>query len=242
MSNSFSCVRKSLCCINLLFWVLGCGMLGVGLWLNQSYRGYSKVLISHHVLSGDYLVIVAGVLTFLLGFLGCCGAWFQNKFLLRMYFILVIVVLLLEFTAGTLGFIYRKHIGEALQEELLIGIHDRYAIDNHNGLKETWDHIQTQFRCCGVRNYRDWHQISAWPDKEWVPSSCCLPKFSNISSCGEMEEVSYIYSSGCYPRLHVWLMERMHIVGIISMVFAFIQLFGIISALIIVCSMNPKRR
>ncbi|GIY16964.1 tetraspanin-4 [Caerostris extrusa] len=240
MSN-FSCVRKSLCCINLLFWVLGCGILGIGIWMHLAYQGYSK-LITHQILSGDSLVIVAGVLTFLLGFLGCCGSWFQNKCLLRMYFILVIAVLLLEFTAGTLGFIYRRHVGTVLQEELLTGLQTRYTINNENGLKITWDHIQEQFKCCGVRSYQDWYQISAWPEKQWVPSSCCFPKYLNMSSCGKEEDASFYYPIGCYPSIHQWIMERLYIVGIISLLVAFIQLFGIISALIIVCHMDPKRR
>ncbi|KFM73580.1 Tetraspanin-9, partial [Stegodyphus mimosarum] len=140
--SSLSCIRQALCCVNLLFWVLGCGMLGVGIWLHLAYQGYSKLLLTHQMLSGDSLAIVAGVLAFLLGFLGCCGSWFQNKCLLRMYFILVILILLLEFTAGTLGFIYRKHVGDVLQDELLLGIQNRYTTDNEHGLREIWDHIQ----------------------------------------------------------------------------------------------------
>ncbi|XP_055948418.1 tetraspanin-9-like isoform X2 [Argiope bruennichi] len=214
--TNFSCVRKSLCCINLLFWVLGCGILGIGIWMHLAYQGYSK-LLSHQALSGDSLVIIAGVLTFLLGFLGCCGSWFQNKCLLRM-------------------------VGAVLQDELLTGLQTRYTTNNIHGLKTTWDHIQEQFHCCGVKSYRDWHHIAAWPDKQWVPHSCCLPKVSNISSCGEAEDTSYFYTAGCYPSIHQWIMERLYIVGIISLLFAFIQLFGIISALVIVCHMDPKRR
>ncbi|KAG8187379.1 hypothetical protein JTE90_016925 [Oedothorax gibbosus] len=240
--SSLSCVRTSLCCVNLIFWVLGCGILGIGVWMHLAFEGYSSLVTSRQILSADSLVIAAGVLTFLLGFLGCCGSWFQNKCLLRMYFIMVIAVLLLEFSAGTLGFIYRKHVGAVLQEELIIGIKRRYTVNNENGLRETWDHIQEQFKCCGVKNYRDWYHISAWPDKPWVPQSCCLQNFSNVSSCGESMNETHFYSSGCYPRIHVWLTERLYIVGIISLVFAFIQLFGIIAALIIVCSMGVKRR
>ena len=64
-------------------------MLGTGIWMHLAYQGYSKLLVSHQMLSGDSLIIVAGVVTFLLGFLGCCGSWFQNKFLLRMVIYLI---------------------------------------------------------------------------------------------------------------------------------------------------------
>lgn len=52
-----------------------------------------------------------------------------------------------------------------------------------------------QFKCCGVKSYQDWFHISAWPDQEWVPSSCCLPKFSNMSACGQMEDIAFLYQS-----------------------------------------------
>ncbi|XP_054712646.1 tetraspanin-9-like [Uloborus diversus] len=249
--SSLSCVRQALCCVNLLFWVLGCGMLGIGIWMHLAYQSYNKVLLSPPMLSGDSLVIVAGVLMFLLSFLGCCGSWFQNKCLLRMYFVMVIVILLLEFTAGILGFVYRKHVGNVLRDELLVGIQQRYTADNTHGLKDTWDHIQLQFSCCGVKHYDDWFHISAWPEKKWVPSSCCLPKFSNDTVCSQSvvslddipeKDISFLYHTGCYSRLHVWLMERLYVVGVVSLVFAFVQVFGIISALVIVCSMGPKRR
>ncbi|GFY39889.1 tetraspanin [Trichonephila inaurata madagascariensis] len=81
--SHISCVRKSLCCVNLLFWVLGCGILGIGIWLHLAYQGYSR-LLSYRILSFDSVIIFAGVMTFLPGFFGCCGSWFQNRCLLRM--------------------------------------------------------------------------------------------------------------------------------------------------------------
>lgn len=35
-------------------------------------------------------------------------------------------------------------VGEVLQEELLVGLQFRYTLDNEHGLKDTWDHIQSQ--------------------------------------------------------------------------------------------------
>lgn len=35
-------------------------------------------------------------------------------------------------------------MGEVLQEELLVGLQFRYTLNNEHGLRDTWDHIQTQ--------------------------------------------------------------------------------------------------
>ncbi|XP_023214601.1 tetraspanin-9-like [Centruroides sculpturatus] len=238
--SGYTCIRHSLCIINLLFWVVGCGMLGIGIWLHIVYGGYATLLPSYQIISAGSLSIASGIITFIVGFLGCCGSWFQNKCLLVSYFILVILIFLLEFTAGTLGFIYRKHVGETLRDELLMGIQEKYKVNDVNGLTEAWDHIQLKFECCGVNGINDWYNINAWPEKTWVPTSCCIEAYKN-ETCGMRNETEIWHNQGCYQRMHMWLMEQLYIVAIICMLFAFIQLFGLISAMLLVCRINEKR-
>lgn len=217
-------------------------MLGIGVWMHIAYGGYSTLLPTYRTLSADSLCIAAGIVTFMIGFFGCCGSWFQSKCLLRTYFTLVIIIFILEFTAGTLGFVYRRQVGETLREELKVTIEERYTINNGNGLNEVWDHLQTNFECCGVISYHDWYNVAAWPDKEWVPRSCCINRFRNITSCGRKGEVYKWHQSGCYQQMHIWLMERLYIVGIVSVVFAFVQLFGLISAMLIICILSERQK
>lgn len=48
-----------------------------------------------------------------------------------------------------------------------------------------------QFECCGVDNQTDWYYISAWPDRQNVPASCCvLP----TEGCGEAGSGSPLYT------------------------------------------------
>lgn len=240
--TGYTCVRHTLCCLNLLFWIFGCGILGIGIWLHLVYGGYATLLVSYQALSADSLCISAGVITFLIGFLGCCGSWFQSKCLLVMYFIIVIVIFLLEFTAGTLGFVYRRHVGDALQEEFKNGLQEKYTLTNENGLAEAWDHLHRQFNCCGVYGYEDWFRIKAWPKQDWVPQSCCLYEYRANATCGMTGQLQMWHHTGCYSKMHMWLMERLYAVGIVCMVFAFIQLFGLISAMLLVCTLGEKRR
>ncbi|XP_076369946.1 tetraspanin-4-like isoform X3 [Tachypleus tridentatus] len=205
--SGYTCVRRTFCWLNLFFWIIGCGILGVGVWLHLAYGGFAKLFPTYRVLSADSLCMTAGVLTFLVGFLGCCGSWFESKCLLVLYFIIVVLVFLLEFTAGTLGFAYRKH-----------------------------------FECCGVKEYTDWYKIAAWPEKEWVPQTCCLVEFRKDSTCGKTHNIYMWHQQGCYMKIHMWLMERLYIMGIICMTFAFIQLFGLISAMLLICTVEDKRK
>ncbi|CAG2173124.1 unnamed protein product [Oppiella nova] len=255
MATGYTCIRHFLCFVNLLFWVLGSCVLGVGVWLTISYETYARILPSYHMLSADNLAIAVGCLTFFVAFCGCCGAWFQNKCLLTTYLVSIVILMVLEITVGTLSFAFRRQLTNTLREELLDGIRDRYVLDDSNGIRGTWDQIQMNFDCCGVNNYTDWHSISAWPDHQWVPNSCCIPALPSNETLYEIEESieeecgrhpetesSRYRRHGCYYKIRHFVLNNLHVVGITSIVVAFIQFFAIVGALLIVCTMDYKKR
>ena len=51
-----------------------------------------------------------GAITFLIGFTGCVGALRENTALLAAYAIFLAILLLLEMTAGILGFIFKDWV------------------------------------------------------------------------------------------------------------------------------------
>ena len=57
-------------------------MLALGAWLRVSYGGYKELLQGYSALSADSLCLAAGVLSFVLSFCGCCGAWWSSRCLL----------------------------------------------------------------------------------------------------------------------------------------------------------------
>lgn len=202
-----------------------------------------------------------------IGFCGCCGSWFQSKCLLVSYLSLIVTIMLLEIAAGSLGYVFRAHIRQTLHQELLDGVKIKYNINDTNGMMSTWDTAQISFNCCGVDGYNDWYNISAWPEQQWVPASCCLPANSTSSSlewevdsdgknvtvssasspedvCGrDAERDSGRYRQhGCFKKIRHWIMEHLHVVGLTCIIFAFIQFFSIVSALLVVCTMDYKRR
>jgi hypothetical protein len=44
-----------------------------------------------------------------------------------------------------------------------------------------------------------------------------------FTDCGQLEEVSMWFPSGCYNKAQIWLKERIHLVGIIGFVVGVIQ-------------------
>nr|CAD7261299.1 unnamed protein product [Timema shepardi] len=102
-------------------------------------------------------------------------------------------------------------------------------------------HMPIGFHCCGVSGYEDWYDISAWKGQRFVPDSCCDIKFSNITDCGRSHNPDMWYTKGCAEQVQMWFVERLHIVGIVGLVVAFIQLFGLISSMLLFCTVRHKR-
>ena len=58
-----------------------------------------------------FIRCLKGAITFLIGFTGCVGALRENTALLAAYAIFLAILLLLEMTAGILGFIFKDWVG-----------------------------------------------------------------------------------------------------------------------------------
>lgn len=237
--SGFTCIRFTLCTCNVLAWLAGCGILGVGIWLNLAYGGYATILPAYSSLSADSLCIIAGVVTFAISFFGCCGSWFRNRCLLLMYFTLVTLTFSLEVTVGTLAFVYRESLTDTLRKQFTVGIQKNYQQPGEQGFTVTWDHIQTELKCCGVVESSDWYKIDAWPKEDRVPDSCCHNS-TYEHDCGK--NLKNIYEKGCFEKIRVWVIEQLHVVGIIVLVFAFIQLFGLVASMLIYCTLRRQSR
>lgn len=62
----------------------GCGLFGVGVWLSFTQAAFSSLPLSFPSLSAANLLLVAGGITMVTGFLGCLGALKEQRCLLFM--------------------------------------------------------------------------------------------------------------------------------------------------------------
>lgn len=72
--------------INILFFLAGAAVLGVGIWIRvdkslENFRGPDTGLedFRNALNTSAYVLIAFGAFTFLVGFCGCCGAMKNNK-------------------------------------------------------------------------------------------------------------------------------------------------------------------
>lgn len=70
---------------------------------------------------------------------------------------------------------------------------------------------------------KDWYGIEAWKGKDRVPDSCCVAHSTNKTDCGVDTSPENVYQKGCFDKIHMWVIEQLHLVGITVLIFAFIQ-------------------
>ncbi|XP_029364358.1 tetraspanin-9 isoform X2 [Echeneis naucrates] len=165
--------RKCLCCVkylmfvfNLIFWLGGCGLFGVGVWLSFNQAEFSSLPLSFPSLSAANLLFVAGGITMVTGFLGCLGALKEQRCLLFMFFVILLLLVLTEITLGLVIHIFHDKLDSKAQGELKEGMK---IYESEPALKKSWDNVQKMFKCCGVTNKTDWYDVL----NGTLPSSCC---------------------------------------------------------------------
>ena len=62
--------------------MFGCVLIGVGAWALIEYGDYVTITDQFPNASGSKVMIAAGVLIAVISFLGCCGAWKDNRCML----------------------------------------------------------------------------------------------------------------------------------------------------------------
>ncbi|XP_061923102.1 tetraspanin-9 [Entelurus aequoreus] len=212
------CVKYMLFLFNLLFWLSGCGLLGVGVWLSVSQGSFATLSPSFPSLSAANLVVTLGTVVMVTGFLGCLGSIKENKCLLLSFFIVLLIILLAELILLILFFVYTDKVSDNARRDLKDGL-VLYNTDNNAGLREAWDTIQEEWHCCGVMSYNDWYaaqQVSV------VPDTCCQIIHAG---CGHNASNAF-WTRGCYEKVEEWLDDNKHLLGTIAMCVLVVQLLG----------------
>ncbi|XP_023379509.1 tetraspanin-4 isoform X4 [Pteropus medius] len=143
------------------------------------------------------------------------------------FFVMLLLVFLLEATVTILFFAYTDKIDRYAQRDLKKGLH-LYGTPGNVGLTNAWSIIQTDFRCCGVANYTDWFEVY---NATRVPDSCCL-EFSE--SCG-LHAPGTWWKAPCYQTVKMWLQENLLAVGVFGLCTALVQILGLTFAMTMYC-------
>uniref|UniRef100_A0A096LRH0 Tetraspanin n=1 Tax=Poecilia formosa TaxID=48698 RepID=A0A096LRH0_POEFO len=163
------CLKYLLFLFNFLFWVGGAAVLGVGVWTLVEKSDYLSLLASSTFAVSAYILILAGGLVVVTGFLGCCAVIREQRSCL-----------------STLSDELKEHLNQTMTEN--------YAQPGKETITSAVDRLQQDFKCCGSNNSQDW-TLSVYIRSERsggrvVPDSCCK---TITADCGRRDHPSNIY-------------------------------------------------
>jgi len=224
---------------NILFWVLGIVVLGVGIKSRVDGGSWEGLVKDNVVLNAANLMIASGVIVSIIGFVGCCGAYKKSPCMLVSYAILIFLIFVLEIAAGAYAYTKKTTVQNDLEKNINVGIKNSYGgtTDADKMLTKAVDWFQKNIECCGVTSYADW-KTSSWyknatkkkDEKREVPHSCCINTGINCNSGSGESLKKKIFSDGCVEAGKKYVKSNLWKIGGVTVGIAIVQLFGIIFA------------
>ncbi|XP_066984930.1 CD63 antigen-like [Macrobrachium rosenbergii] len=226
LDTGMKCIKYLLFIFNLLFVVSGCVLIIVGAVIEASYRTYLD-FISSSYLSAPSILIAVGVLIFVVGFFGCCGAIKENHCMVVTFVVLLCMIFVVQLGVGIASYILRNDVEVFLHKNMLKSMHNYDRL--RPGVIKTWDVIQHDHACCGTNNYEDWTSTPYGEEYNGVPDACCK---EHVSGCGRnifnfSQKLNDINKEGCFDKLKGDVEENVTILGGIAIGIGFVQLIGI---------------
>ncbi|XP_029185331.2 tetraspanin-9-like isoform X1 [Acropora millepora] len=187
-----NCLKWITCTFTALILLGGAVMLGLGIWVTTQDTEYKHLAGNLYVTAG-YIVLSSFV--FIIGFLGACGILLLKPALLKVYFALMLLLLLSELALAVYMYVEKDKIQE-------------HIASNWN---ETSDDvriiIQKEFKCCGLTPLNLEHQSSS------------------DQSCFEDNDESKERLEDCYKKLLDWIGENHVILASSAVTVAVLQMF-----------------
>lgn len=215
-------IKYLLFVFNLLFALSGLGIIISGAVVLSNVSDFDH-FVSSDLLGPPIVLIVAGVVVFIIAFLGCFGAIRESYNLLMAFAGLLIIIFIVEIAVGVTAAVYKGDFQVALKENLLKSIKE-YSNEN-NAEKIPWDNVQKKLKCCGVDGPTDWQGQN-------IPLSCCTEEKQQetIQYCSENGVGNYMYQRGCYEYLTIKIESNAKILVGVGIGIAFIEVIGIVLA------------
>ncbi|XP_060076189.1 CD151 antigen-like [Ylistrum balloti] len=259
LNCGLKCLKYLLFAFNLIICIVGIAALVVGIVsMVEDSNLFSLLKLSLDqstlVQSSSVIIIVTGVILFLIGFIGCCGAYKENVCMLGIYAAVVLVIIIIEIAGIAVAAAFQSQVTDELKSGLKKHIMEDY---DGTGTKDTFtffiDATQVQFDCCGVDSHKEFLNATKWNrGNATIPLSCCVLRnkddYSSNPSQAEARDPncqrspdttnSYI-NKPCYNSIKDFAMKNARNIIIVGVV---VLLVEVICFIIAVCLCNRLRK
>ncbi|KAF7688023.1 CD81 molecule a [Silurus meridionalis] len=222
------CIKYMLFFFNFIFWLAGCVILGVSLWLRHDEKTSSLLVLKFEDTEAPntfyisvYILIAVGAVMMFVGFLGCYGAIQESQCLLGTFFTCLVILFACEVAAGIWGFINKDQISKDV-----IGfydtVYDRGIQSTVAEKKEAAAAVLKVFhetlQCCGKGTATS--LLTGWT------TDLCPTK-------GAFE-----MNQNCHSKIKELFTDKIYLIGIAALVVAIIMIFEMIFSMVLCCGIR----
>lgn len=217
MGDCLRCIKYLLFVFNLIFCLIGLAILAIGIWLYvkpATDYGLADDIQSMRY-AGIFLLVIGAIIT-ILGFLGCCGAIFENRCLLVLFFILLLIVFLILLAAGIVLLFLRQPVTAAFEENFTLHVNNQ----NFSASKNYTDFYQTLWNCCGAK----------MAEEDYTRQNLAIPE-----TCKRDDDGHYV---SCTKLFEGHLSKGSVRIAITVFVTAIVALLGMIFSMMLCCAIT----
>lgn len=225
MASKLSCVKYVVVIFNFLFLLCGIAVAAMGAYTIFNSEDLSALIGDSMLKKGAYLLLAAGGAVILISTVGCFGALTENKCLLVLYFVVLLMTFLVQAVAGIMGFVFYGQLETYLKSHVEETMNTKYGRKGFNLITLAVDKMQMEFECCGFNSPEDWKNATYFNSSSAVPISCCVDM--TVNDCNKVINNSTMYTQGCFPKLLSWVQGNIDIVGGLGIGVALFQLLGL---------------
>ncbi|XP_033882049.1 CD9 antigen-like isoform X1 [Acipenser ruthenus] len=218
-----NCIKYLLFAFNFIFWLAGTAVLAVGLWLRFDSKTKAIFEMDTHpttFYTGVYILIGAGALMMVVGFLGCCGAIQESPCMLGLFFAFLLLIFAIEIAAGIWGFSNKDKVVTEV-EEFYKETYKNYISTKQPALKETLKAFQHGLKCCGIIGALDPLVKETCPETDDIIATVTMPT--------------------CPAAINDVFNSKLHIIGGVGICIAVIMIFGMIFSMVLCCAIRRNR-
>jgi len=218
LGGCYTCIKYLMFTFNLLFWILGCTLLGVGIWVrvDPNFNEYMQVADSNSLYAGSYLLIAVGAVIMILGFLGCCGAIKESQCMLATFFVFLFIIFAVLLAAGIWAATNKSQLTEEVTKSLKASIAKAKGGDKE--MMTNMKALQKRYECCGANSILDWGIGFA------------------DSGCNPLQT-----TTGCVPKIQSMLEGNLLIITGVGIGIAVVMLFGMIFSMMLCCAIRDTK-
>ncbi|XP_059491050.1 CD9 antigen-like [Neocloeon triangulifer] len=252
--------------VNLVFWLAGLAILGLATWLIVDPRMYTSLLDEEqNYFISLYILLIVGALMFIIGFLGCTGAFRESQCMLVLFFCFLLIILVAEIAAGAWAYTHQDRLDALIEDSVMTTVKRDYT--DGPSRARTFDTVQQRLECCGAKGPSDWAlstfnqknpssgfeiMISSAIESYKVPTSCCSgdPESEECQAATEikgpltgaiLKQVS-IFSEGCTAKILQWKVDNTPTFVLIFVGIIALELFGLLFSIVLCCAIRSMDR